>query len=622
MAFFSIPARIRLLAAAAVLVFAVFAWLSCRRSTLLVRAFIITTALLIFGCLTVWLLHNRLNKPAVARNTRYIDVETGKEALYDGKRVMLIVPHEDDDLNVLGGVLEEYLRHGSELFVVFMTNGDSSCDGEIRISEALALYQYLGVPEDHLFFLGYGDQMKTEDIHIYNAAPDVVITSSAGKSATYATNVHPAFRSNHAYTKSNLMQDMKDVVLEVRPEIIYCVDYDMHWDHKACSLIFEHVMGEILKDVPDYTPEVLKGFAYSTAWDADIDFFEVNMKSTQNMYFSRYGQEPAIYRWNERARMPVLPGILARSLPGSELYTELSFYESQRATDRAASVINGDKVFWKRATDSLCRTATVSASSGNAEKLTDFMLLDTDNLWNLKHMPVDGAWIPDEADSKKTARMEFEYPEDIYEVVLYDNPSEEDNILNAEILFDDGSSFETGPLDPSGAASRFYPDVKQVQNFRIIVLEAEGTRAGITEIEAFSKPNPKDPTFLKIMDPKEDFAYDYWTDREGKAFFVLYSDGLIPGLNTDEYEILCEGNGCRAEIEDGVLVVRCGESVNCILTVTLKTSGLSDTVLVRNPSGAERVLTSYHQRLEMFFLENYKQLAVGKILETMRNAAV
>ena len=587
----------------------------------MLRIFFVTTALLAVSCLAIWLSHIHFTGTVFARSTRYADTETGKDELYAGKRVMLIVPHEDDDLNVLGGVLEEYIRHGSEAFVVFMTNGDSSCDGEIRISEALALYQYLGVPEDHVIFLGYGDQMKTENYHIYNAPIDEVFTSPAGRSSTYAADSHPAFRSGHPYTRENLIQDMKDAILEKMPEIIYCVDYDMHWDHKACSLVFERAMGEILKELPDYSPEVLKGFAYSTAWDADIDFFEMNMRSTQNLYNSRYGQKPAIYRWSERIRLPVLPGILARSLPGSELYTELSYYESQNATDRAASVINGDKVFWKRATDSLCRTAVASASSGNVEKLTDFMLLDTDDLRNLNHMPFDGTWIPDQTDPVKTARFDFDSQKDIYEIVLYDNPSEEDNILNAEILFDNGTSFETGPLDPCGAASRFYPDVKQVCGFQIAVLETEGTRAGITEVEAFSKSAPVTPTFLKIMDTAEDFVYDYWTDREGRAVFTLYSDGVIPPLYTDDYEVACEGDRCSAGIENGTLVVRCTEGETCTLSVTWKATGLSDTVLIRNPSSADRLMLDYYQHLEMFLLENYKQMCLMRVFCALQDAA-
>ena len=344
-AFCSKSIRIRTFLGISIVVFLGVIWLAFRHEKALRKVFVVTTVLLAVGWLTVWIIHKRFNSTAAARETRYADVETGKEALYSGKRVMLIVPHEDDDLNVLGGVTEEYIRHGSEVFVVFMTNGDFHCAGEIRIAEAIDLYRYLGIPEDHVIFLGYGDHMRTENYHFYNAPLDEVFTSSAGKSATYALDTHPPFRSEHPYTLRNLMQDMKDVILEKKPEIIYCVDFDRHWDHRCCSLLFDRVMGALLKEEPDYSPAVFKGYAYSTAWYAQADFFETNILSTQDFQTSLFGQQPEVYRWSERVRLPVLPGALSRSLPGSELYTELGYYASQGATDHAASVINGDKVF-------------------------------------------------------------------------------------------------------------------------------------------------------------------------------------------------------------------------------------------------------------------------------------
>lgn len=52
------------------------------------------------------------------------DVDNGKRELYGGKRVLVVVPHQDDEINLLGGVFEEYLKYGSEIFPVYViTNG-------------------------------------------------------------------------------------------------------------------------------------------------------------------------------------------------------------------------------------------------------------------------------------------------------------------------------------------------------------------------------------------------------------------------------------------------------------------------------------------------------------------
>jgi probable selenium-dependent hydroxylase accessory protein YqeC len=66
-----------------------------------------------------------------------------------GKKVMLQVPHQDDDFNVLGGVIEEYVKYGSEATVVFSTNGDYNGLAETRFREAQNALGHIGIPKDH-----------------------------------------------------------------------------------------------------------------------------------------------------------------------------------------------------------------------------------------------------------------------------------------------------------------------------------------------------------------------------------------------------------------------------------------------------------------------------------------
>lgn len=615
---FSVVFRLRVFLALWVLLFVVLSFFLFNRRVTLYYLFAGVTALLLLIGLGILLIHRCFNGKSTSEAMVYADVETGKEQLFAGKKVMVLVPHEDDDLNLLGGVLENYIRYGSDFYLVFLTNGDYDEGGEVRISEAIALYNSLGLAEDHLLFLGYGDRTGTSQYHIYNAPENEIIASHIGKTATYGSASHPAYRENRPYTRGNMLQDIKEVVMEVRPDLIYCVDYDMHLDHKACSLFFESVMGDILKAMPDYTPEVRKGFAYSTSWDAEMDYFQTNMKSTPNAYSSPTGQYPAIYRWDERIRMPVIPDSLSRSLAGSSLYRELGYYSSQKATKRAASIINGDKVFWRRATNSLCRNALITVSSGNAGKLNDFKLLDTDHLQDLSYPPFDGVWIPAKGDCDKTASVHLAKQVNIWEVVLYDNPSENDNILNAVIFFDDGTVLETGPLDPAGAATRFYPKLEEIQGFQISILDAEGENAGLTEVEAFSEPDSNMPSFIKLMDSDEDFVYDYWTEPGGTVAFSLYSDGRIPSLNPKDYSVRCDGESCQAIIEEGRIVVHCPEGKRCTVTVTGQTDGLSDAVVVRNPNRLLRWKLALCQKTEMFFMNDYQKLFCMRILEAIR----
>ena len=432
----------------------------------------VLTVFILTGIVIAFLSHRWFVGESTSMQFQYAANSMDKQQLFGGKKVMLIVPHEDDDLNLLSGTLDEYLRYQSDFYVVFMTNGDyhGIKNGETRIAEARALYRYLGLPEDHLIFLGYGDQLNTAGVHIYNLTdPDEVVISSAGRTATYCTTDHPAFREGQLYTRNNLLQDMKNVILNIMPEMIVCVDDDLHPDHKACSLFFETAMGEILKEIQDYSPDVLKGFAYSTAWEAEPDFYSTNIKSTQNPYERENRQDPAIYQWDERVRLPIRSGSISHSLFSSELFKELSFYDSQD-TNRAASIINGDKVFWRRSTNSLLRYAEIEVSSGNETLLSDFKILDSNAVMDLKHLSCDGTWIPEDNDDEKTVRISFESPVDVIEIVLYDNPSTCDNILNLSVAFNDGTVLKTGPLEPSGAATHILSNKKKltVFNFRLL----------------------------------------------------------------------------------------------------------------------------------------------------------
>ena len=58
---------------------------------------------------------------------KYCDYKTinyPSEKVFSDKKVMIIVPHEDDDLNLVSGVIEKYIANGSEILTVFVTNGD------------------------------------------------------------------------------------------------------------------------------------------------------------------------------------------------------------------------------------------------------------------------------------------------------------------------------------------------------------------------------------------------------------------------------------------------------------------------------------------------------------------
>ena len=542
---------------------------------------------------------------SVSRSVGFAPVDDTKAQLYGGQRVMLLVPHQDDEYNVLGGVMEEYVKYGSEVFVVYSTNGDYYGMVEDRYWEAIHALGRVGIPEDHILFLGYGDEWNPEGPHIYNAEPGQVVTSFIGRQETYGTRFHAVYREGRPYTVDNYLSDIESVILEYRPDVIFCVDQDDNTDHQALSMGFEKVMGKILNEGTDYRPLVLKGFAYSSAWRAERDFYAENLLATQNVFESPDSPVHRIYRWEERTRLPVHGESLSRSLLGAEGNKVISTHFSQEAGVRPIRILNGDKVFWQRRTDSVCYGAAITASSSNPELLRDFMLLDNRNLKEKRYWPYDGVWIPEGADGEKQVQVTFPEPQRIDTIVLYDHPDKASNVLNARITFDDGTTLETGALDPGGAASEFVVEKTAVTSFTVTLLETEG-QAGLTEIEAFAGDGERLPDYGKLMDEAGNFVYDYWIDPSGEQNFLLYSNGWAPA----ELTCMVDNPDCEAAFEEGRIHVICPEGERCVLSVRNEDGKALDRVMIRNPGAMERGWKQFWLRAE----EKWTDLSEEKLL--------
>lgn len=576
---------IPLAAVALIAGFALFLfWKKCPRA-------ILAGALLLLGLLGVLLWR-------IAGNALiYANVDNGKAELYGNRNVMVIVPHEDDDLNIAGGLLEEYVRYGSEVNVVFVTNGDFYGLGRERINEAIACCGSLGIGEEHVIFLGYGDQWAEDGPHLYNGLPGVVYSSAAGYTQTYGTETHPAYRTGRDYTTENLLADIQSLVLEYRPDTIFCSDYDPHIDHRAVTLAFEKVMGHILQQEPDYTPTVYKAFAYGTAWEAEEDFFAENLGATRDLFSLPYDQTPAVYRWEERVRFPVAASSLSRSLVTTGNYRGMAIYASQASTRRAAAMTNSDKVAWQRRTDSLCYQADIQVSSGNGNLLNDFMLLECNDLTQ-GDMPRDGVWYPSEEDSLACATVTFPEPADIAQIVLYDSPDPESNVLDAVITFPDGTQVHTGALDPTGAATVIPVAQKDVSGFTLSLCQREGAQAGLSELEAYATAAQGQDRFWKLMDENGDFVYDYWMDESGTQEFRVYSYAADANEVGQTFTVTCQGTGCQAQQQGDRILVSCPRGSSCTVQIFDQTGTCRDSGVIRNPGIAARALLKCMQNAE------------------------
>ena len=528
-----------------------------------------------------------------AARGKYAQVDDGKAALYGGRKVLIIAPHEDDELNMASGVIEEYIKYGSQVHLLFATNGDYKNKGEKRLKEALKVAVSMGIARENVTFLGYGDSWKEGKKHIYNCPEDQQEESHCGRDSTYGLPDHPAFRENHSYTRRHYRQDLRDAILEYEPDVIFCTGYEQHWDHRALSLFFDEAMAEILSSRIDYHPLVLKTQSYYTAYIAKDDFYCANIISTKNPSDSPYIQNGIALSWAERVRLPVSTKTLSRSIFGSDTYWQLRMHATQGAFSMAEGIINGDKVFWRRDTTSLCYDAEISVSSGKGDRLNDFKLVDSSDVMGAE-MPLENTWVPDDTDTAMTATVEFPEETDLTEIRLYDSPSLSDNVLNARLSFDDGTSLETGELEPNGSATEIEVDKEGVRSFTVSLLETQGESAGLTEIEAYDGQQDGGLDYVKLENTAGDFVYDYYIDESGQEDFDIFTDGHAADC---VYTVSCDNPDCSASIHGESVSVSCPANQECEITVSNESGKYSDTVLISNPG---RFMRSTGQALEQF----------------------
>lgn len=95
-------------------------------------------------------------------------------------KVLIIVPHEDDETIIAGNIIDLLKLNGNDIKVAYLTNGDYSIPAEIRAKEAIHAIRTLGLNEDDVFFLGYPDTQFGENTSLIETT-DKPYRSKAGK---------------------------------------------------------------------------------------------------------------------------------------------------------------------------------------------------------------------------------------------------------------------------------------------------------------------------------------------------------------------------------------------------------------------------------------------------------
>ncbi|MDR5694824.1 MAG: PIG-L family deacetylase [Armatimonadota bacterium] len=166
-------------------------------------------------------------------------------------RILIGAPHIDDEAIGAAGFISDAVEAGAQVFIVYLTSGDGNRfsaavldhtirprrrdllrEGRIRMREAVEAMSILGIPPDHLFFLGYPDG-GLQDIL---AHPGMLYVSRRTGESTVP---YPEALSPGApYRAGNLRRDFLWVFCRVHPTIVIApITFDAHPDHRAAGLL-------------------------------------------------------------------------------------------------------------------------------------------------------------------------------------------------------------------------------------------------------------------------------------------------------------------------------------------------------------------------------------------------
>lgn len=410
---------------------------------------------------------------------------------FNNKKIMIIVPHQDDEINIVGGLLVSECFSPEKVQIVYTTNGDFLCNYKARYRESFKLAKKLGIPKTNLIFMGYADQHIKEENHIYTTHSPDVFSSLKGDSKTFSSYVkeyHYSKYGEHAeFNQENFCQDLFDIIIENKPEIIFTVDLDSHPDHRATAVAFDKAMGRVLKQESSYRPVVYKAFAYPTAYKGIEDYDDQKPTAFNTEPHSLCKLQNPYYTWEERTRFQTR---YPRLLFINPVYQLLKIYRSQLIIKHAKQIINNDMIYWKRRTDNLAITSKITATSGNVEYINDFVTIDFDKLTKghqekptLKNV----AWIPSKTDAKKEIQIEFPESTGISELNIYQNTFDDSHIETIQIMLDNEKRIIK--LDKK---TKINVKNKKIKKIKIKIVEYKGENIGFTEIEIFKVNNRSD----------------------------------------------------------------------------------------------------------------------------------
>lgn len=156
---------------------------------------------------------------------------------------VIFAPHPDDEVLCCSLKIEEKIKAGKSVKIIFFTDGDAYESefasvaqnyGKIRKGESKKAAELLGLKKSDLFFLGFPDG------HLEELEEGRVVRSSFTKQEKTSRSSYFPFEK---YSKVNLEKNIKDILARYEiEEVIIPSSQDYHPDHQFVGKIVHSVL--------------------------------------------------------------------------------------------------------------------------------------------------------------------------------------------------------------------------------------------------------------------------------------------------------------------------------------------------------------------------------------------
>jgi len=180
---------------------------------------------------------------------------------------LILAPHPDDETIACAGVIQQALKAGAKIRVVYLTNGDHNelafivyekrltvrsgefvHMGNVRQQEAVRAMQFLGLSEDDLVFLGYPD-FGTFNIFSQYWQVKKPFRDRLTRISSVPYKNAPSYGA--VYCGESILSDLKKQIMDYQPDKIFVSHpADVNVDHKSLYLFLQVALSDLGGKIP------------------------------------------------------------------------------------------------------------------------------------------------------------------------------------------------------------------------------------------------------------------------------------------------------------------------------------------------------------------------------------